>query len=70
MWLQVQLLGVRLHLDFVAVRTLFLAWSSRKGIGIVVFSALTVLGSAIILLQALNSAGDLSLEVLQTHEPG
>jgi hypothetical protein len=38
------------RLDFVAVGTLFLAWSSREGIGIVMFSALTVLGSEVVLL--------------------
>jgi hypothetical protein len=31
------------HLDFVAVGTLLMAWLSQKGIGIVVFLALTVL---------------------------
>jgi hypothetical protein len=38
------------HLDFVAVGTLLMAWFSRKGISIIVFSALTVLGSQILLL--------------------
>jgi hypothetical protein len=38
------------HLDFVAVGTLFLAWTSQKGIGIVVFSALTALRSETVLL--------------------
>lgn len=36
--------------DFVAVRALFLAGSSWKGIGIVVFSALKVLRSEVVLL--------------------
>jgi hypothetical protein len=64
------LLDVCPRLDFVAVGTLFFACSSRKGIGIVVFSGLAVLGSEAVLLQALNLAGGLSLEVLKTHNRG
>jgi hypothetical protein len=44
------LLDVGQHLNFVAVGTLFLAWMSPKGIGIVVFLALTVLRSETVLL--------------------
>jgi hypothetical protein len=44
------LLDICLRLDFVAVDTLFLAWSSLKGIGIFVFSALMMLGSEVVLL--------------------
>jgi hypothetical protein len=63
------LLDVCPCLDFVVVATLFSAWLSRKGIDIVVFSTLTVLGSEIVLFQALNPAGGLSLEVLESHVP-
>jgi hypothetical protein len=40
-----------------------------KGIGIVVFSALTVLGSELVLFVGAESSG-LSLNLLRTHEPG
>jgi hypothetical protein len=59
------------RLVFVAVDTLLLAWLSWKGgIDIVVFPALSVFGSKILLLEALNLPCSLSLEVLKTHEPG
>jgi hypothetical protein len=64
------LLDVCPRLNFVAVDTLVLVWSSREGIGIVVFLALTVLGSEVVLLEARNRAGGLSLEILKTHKPG
>jgi hypothetical protein len=64
------LLDVSPHLNFVAVGTHFLAWTLQKGISIVVFSALTVLGSEIVLLLALNSASGLSLEIVKTHTQG
>jgi hypothetical protein len=35
-----------------------------------VFSALTVLASKVVLLQALNSTGGFSFEALKTHKPG
>jgi hypothetical protein len=57
-------------LDFGAVSTLFSAWLSGEGISIVVFWALTVLGSEVVLLQMLNPACGLSFAVLKTHEPG
>jgi hypothetical protein len=41
-----------------------------KSIGIVVFPALTVLGSKVVFLQALNPACGLYFEVLRNHEPG
>jgi hypothetical protein len=63
------LLDVCLRLDFLAVGTAFLVWSSRKGINNVVLSALTVLGREAVLLQVLNPAGGLSLKVLKTLEP-
>jgi hypothetical protein len=47
-------LDVRQRLNFVVVSTLILAGSSWKGIGIVVFPALTVLGRKVVPLQALN----------------
>jgi hypothetical protein len=50
---------------FVAVSKYFSAWSLGKGIGIVVFSAPTVLESDVLLLQALNPAGDFSLRFLK-----
>jgi hypothetical protein len=59
-------LEVHLHLDFVAVSALFLAWSLGKGIGIVVFSALPVFRSEVVLLQVLNPACGLSFEVLKS----
>lgn len=64
------LVDVCLRLNFVGVRTLFSAQSSGKGMGIVVFLALMVLGSEVVLLQALNPSSGLSSEVLKTHEPG
>jgi hypothetical protein len=51
------------------MHTLFSAWSLGKGIGIFVFSALTVLGSEVVFLLALNPAGSLSLEVNETQKP-
>jgi hypothetical protein len=63
------LLDVCPRLDFVTAGTLLSALSSRKVIGIVVFSLL-VLGSEIVLLYALNPSGGLSLEVFKIHEPG
>jgi hypothetical protein len=53
------LLDVCPRLDFVAVATLFEAWSSRKSIGIVVFSPLTVLRIEVVHLHALKPAGGL-----------
>jgi hypothetical protein len=47
----------------------FLEWPSEKRIRIVVLPALTVLGSKIVLLQALNPAGGLPFQVLKIHEP-
>jgi hypothetical protein len=44
------LLDVCPRLEFVAVGTLLLAWSSRKRFGIVVFPALAVFGSEYVLL--------------------
>jgi hypothetical protein len=44
------LLDVCPRLDFVAAGIILLAWSSRKGIGIVVFLALPVLRSEVVLL--------------------
>jgi hypothetical protein len=41
-----------------------------KGHHIVVFSALTVLGSKVVLLPSLNPVCDLPFEVLKTYEPG
>jgi hypothetical protein len=61
------LLDICPRLDFMAVTTPFLAWSSLKGISIVVFSTLTVLRNEVVLLQALNLAGSLSLKILKTH---
>jgi hypothetical protein len=53
----------------VAVVTFFSALS-RKSISIAVFLALTIGGSEVVLLEALNPVGGLSLEILKTHEPG
>jgi hypothetical protein len=44
------LLDVCTHPDIMAVGTLLLAWLLAKGIGIVVFFALMVLGSEVVLL--------------------
>jgi hypothetical protein len=49
---------------------LFAAWSSGKSINVVAFPVLIMLGSEVIVLEILDPADHLPLEVLKTHEPG
>jgi hypothetical protein len=64
----IQVLDIFPRLDFLAVITLFPAWSSGKAIGIVILSALMVLRSEMLLFWALNRADRLILEVLKTNK--
>jgi hypothetical protein len=57
------LVDVCLWLSFLGLGTHLSAWSSGKGIGIIVFSALAVFESEVVFLQELNPAGGLFLEV-------
>jgi hypothetical protein len=52
-----------------AVSTLFSAQYSRKGIRVVVLTALTIHRHDGVLLEALNPVGRLSLQILETHQP-
>jgi hypothetical protein len=56
--------------NFLAESALFLTQSSGKNIIIVLLPAQTVLITEVVFLEALDSAGLLSLQVLETHELG
>jgi hypothetical protein len=55
--------------NFLAENARFLSQSSGKNI-IILLSALTVLITEVVFLETLYPAGPLSLQILETHEPG
>jgi hypothetical protein len=59
-----------LHVSFLTMSALFAAWFSGMSIIIVVFPALMVLGSEILVSETLDPADRLPLKVFKAREPG